>query len=56
MTSILEWMAESLHPGLTQWIQYMLGKQYLYRVFFFTGPPPKSSKYGKVDLGKARCI
>ena len=22
-----------------------------YRVFFFTGPPPKSSKYRKVDLG-----
>ena len=28
-TWLLEWMAESLHPGMTQWIQYKLGKQYL---------------------------
>ena len=30
-TWLLEWMAESLHPGrMTQWIQYKLGKQYLW--------------------------
>ena len=28
----------------------------LYRVFFFTGPPPKKFKYGKPRLGEARCI
>ena len=27
-----------------------------YRVFFYTGPPPKSSKYKNVNLGKDRCI
>ena len=27
-----------------------------YRVIFFTGTPPKSSKYRKVNLGKVRCI
>ena len=28
-----------------------------YRVFFFfTGPPPKMSKYRKVNLGQVRCI
>ena len=25
-------------------------------VFFLTGPPPKSLKYRKVDLGEVRCI
>ena len=24
-------MAESLHPGLAKWIQYKLGKQYLWK-------------------------
>ena len=28
----------------------------LYRVFFFTGPPPKSSKYKKFNRGEVRCI
>ena len=27
-----------------------------YRVFFFSGPPPKKLKYGKPRLGKVRCI
>ena len=27
-----------------------------YRVFFFTGPPPKKLKYGKPRLGEVRCI
>ena len=27
-----------------------------YRVFFFTGPPPKKLKYGKQRLGEVRCI
>ena len=26
-------------------------KDITYRVFFYTGPPPKSSKYEKVNLG-----
>ena len=36
-----------------------LGEQhyeYVYRVFFLTGTPPKSSKYKKVNLGWVRCI
>ena len=28
----------------------------IYRVFFFTGPPPKKLKYGKPRLGEVRCI
>ena len=28
----------------------------LYRVFFFTGPPPKKLKYGKPRLGEVKCI
>ena len=31
-------------------------KDLVYRVFFSTGPPPKSSKYRKVDQGYVRCI
>ena len=27
-----------------------------YRVFFFSGPPPKKLKYGKPRLGVVRCI
>ena len=27
-----------------------------YRVFFFTGPPLKKLKYGKLRLGEVRCI
>ena len=27
-----------------------------YRFFFFTGPPPKSSKSRRLDLGEVRCI
>ena len=27
-----------------------------YRVFFFTGPPPKKLDYGKLRLGEVRCI
>ena len=27
-----------------------------YRVFFFTGPPPKKLKYGKLRLGEVTCI
>ena len=30
-TWVLEWMAESLHQGLAQWIQCKLGKQYLWK-------------------------
>ena len=29
-TMVLELMAESLHPVMAQWIQYKLGKQYLW--------------------------
>ena len=29
---------------------------HIYRVFFFTGPPPKQLKYGKPRLGEVRCI
>ena len=28
----------------------------IYRVFFFTGPPPKKLKYGKLRLGEVTCI
>ena len=28
----------------------------LYRVFFFTGPPPQKFKYGKQRLGEVTCI
>ena len=28
----------------------------IYRVFFFTGPPPKKLKYRKPRLGEVRCI
>ena len=28
----------------------------LYRVFFFTGPPPKKLKYEKLRLGEVTCI
>ena len=40
-----------------QKICLLLAKTYvLYRVFFFTGPPPKKLKYGKLRLGEVRCI
>ena len=29
---------------------------HIYRVFFFTGPPPKKLKYGKPRLSAVRCI
>ena len=29
---------------------------FIYRVFFFTGPPPKKLKYGKPWLGEVTCI
>ena len=28
----------------------------IYRVFFFTGPPPEKLKYGKLRLGEVMCI
>ena len=32
------------------------GKLLQYTGCFFTGPPPKKLKYGKLRLGKVRCI
>ena len=35
---------------------FALSYKSMYRVFFFTGPPPKKLKYGKLRLGEVRCI
>ena len=37
-------------------VLYTYRYAHIYRVFFFTGPPPKKLKYGKPRLGEVRCI
>ena len=50
----------TLIPLVHHWIYLNFHLYYLllcmYRVFFFTGPPPKKLKYGKLRLGEVRCI